>query len=140
MSFTKKIKDLGHLLIEEAQEILRFNGAYRSGRLYDNFKLSVSETPEGIVISITNDTAYAGFIDKGTHQWKDSKQQQNPVIRKYSAIPSGAYPFNKKGIEPINFMDPLNERLIKLNGEMTGIFSKKIAEDIVSEFKTKVIS
>lgn len=142
MSFDKDIRDVGYLVIEQAQEILRLNGAYRSGKLYDSFEMKVIETEDGVQIQITNTAPYAGFINNGTYQWRGTTQQQSPVIRKYSSLPPlgypnalGGYPFNRKGIEPINFIDPIKENLDELNPALVGAFTKKIQLEVVEEYK-----
>ena len=147
MSFDKEIKDVGHLIIEKAQDLLRLNGAYRSGRLHDSFEMSVSEDEDGLTISIRNTAPYAGFINNGTYQWKGSVQQQSPIIRKYESVKPagypnslGGYPFNKKGIEPINFIDPIKENLDELNPLLVGAYTKKIQLEVIEEYKAILLT
>lgn len=141
MSIEKEIfeglSDAGFEIIKEAQAILRLNGAYETGKLYKGFKIRVTQTPNGFQITITNDTPYAKYIDKGTYQWKNAAQSRNPVIRKYSAVDTGtkAYPFNRKGIEPIYFMDPIRVNLPKLTEILGKTTTEYFRKQLISEFK-----
>lgn len=141
MSIDKEIfeglTNAGLEIVKEAQAILRLNGAYDTGRLYKGFKIRVSQRPEGFQISITNDTPYAKYIDKGTYQWKNQPQSREPVIRKYAAVDTGsnAYPFNRKGIEPIYFMDPLRVNLPKLTDILGKTTTEYFRKQLISEFK-----
>lgn len=134
------LSQAGYEIIKEAQEILRLNGAYKTGKLYRGFKIRVTETSNGYSLTISNDTPYAKFIDKGTYQWKNQQQQQNPVIRKYEAINTGSngYPFNRKGIEPIYFMDPIRANLPKLIEILRSGFTDYYKNKIISEFKEEL--
>jgi hypothetical protein len=124
----------GFAIVKEAQEIIRLNGAYKTGRLYKGFKIRVRQTPNGYQITISNDTPYAKYIDKGTYEWKNQEQSKNPVTRKYDAVNTGtnAYPFNRKGIEPIYFMDPVTVNIPKL--------TEILGTDLTEYYKTKIIS
>ena len=140
------LSQAGFELIKQAQSIIKLNGAYKSGKLLNSFDIRVSETPSGFSIAIKNSAPYAEYINSGTYQWKRGQQQQSPVIRKYASIPPqnypdvmGAYPFNKKGIEPIYFMNPINLNLPRLteiikNGA-TEYFLKEIVDDFKEELK-----
>jgi hypothetical protein len=127
-------------LIEEAQAILRLNGAYKTGRLFNSFRAQTVVDAEGASISITNTAPYAKYIDKGTYAWKNRAQERNPVIRKYDAIPgrSRAYPFNHKGIEPIYFMEAINSRLPQLNDILASIYVNYYQMEILREFRQEL--
>jgi hypothetical protein len=138
----KEFNDVAHLLIEQCQEIIRLNGAYKSGKLLNSFKSKMIEGKDGIHITITNTAPYAKFIDQGTFQWKGLEPSKSPVIRKYEAVDTGskAYPFNKKGIEPINFMEPIITNMPKIVDIIGNVFTKRLQKELLIDFKKSLIN
>ena len=137
MATTNQHTDIGNLIIKQAQGIIKLNGAYKSGKLFSSFKLKITQTDLVTTISITNQVGYASYINTGTYQWKNQKQQKNPVMRKYKSVnvKGRSYPFNKKGIEPIYFMQPILTSLPKLNQIIGSTFSKKYEAQMLKVLK-----
>jgi len=139
------LSQAGFEIIKQAQDIIRLNGAYKSGRLLNSFDIRVSETPSGFSIAIKNSAPYAEYINRGTYQWKNRDQQASPVIRKYAAIPPtgypkvlGGYPFNRKGIEPIYFMEPVRFNLPRLTDIIRDGATEYFLKEIVDQFKEEL--
>lgn len=134
----KDLDKIGKEIVDKAQDILKLNGAYKTGKLFKSFKIKVKQETNGIRIEVENDTKYAQYINYGTYQWKGDKNEE-VVKRKYDSIPnSTSYPFNKKGIEPILFLDPLTQDINKLVTDLGIIFTKDLAEKIVEDFNKEL--
>ena len=140
MAIDKDIRNIGQILIKQAQDILKLNGAFKTGKLLNSFKITVTDSPMITKIQISNNTPYAIFIDKGTLAWKNGKQQKEPVTRKYEAVPGGSgYPFNKKGIEPIYFMDSIERTLPKLEAIIGTIYTQKTQTQLLADIKKTLL-
>lgn len=142
-----ELDNIANEMIRQAQGILRLNGAYRSGRLFRSFKSQMIVGPNGITISITNTAPYAKFINAGTYERRGTEPTRQPVIRKYASVATkpqgyplqrGGYPWDRKGIEPIDFMNPINFNLRKLNEIMSDVFVKGFEQQILRDFQQEL--
>lgn len=131
----KEIKLIGENIIKEVQSIIKLNGTYKTGRLYNSFKIKTTETELGLEFSVYSTVNYGKYIDLGTYQWKNKEQQKEPVLRKYKAIDTGSkgYPFNKEGIEPIHFSNAIQNQLTKLVPILQELYTTKIASIILKD-------
>jgi len=138
---------IAEALINQAQSILWLNGAYTTGRLYNSFRSQVIVGPNGLTVSITNTAPYARYIERGTYQRRGSDQVQEPVKRKYASVSTkpqgyprtrGAYPWDRKGIEPIYFMNPINFKMRELNDVLSDVFSKGFEQQILKDFREEL--
>jgi len=132
-------EDLEEKLINSVQKIWELNGKNRTNRLRDGFRVNIKPTDEGsFEIVISNDQKYFQYLVEGTYERKGDGQKQNPIIRKYSVAPPlgypqvrGSYPYDKKGIEGLDFTTHLFEIIrTELLQDFAAFYLKNIKIDL----------
>ncbi len=142
-----ELDEIANEMISQAQAILRLNGAYRTGKLFNSFRSQMIIGPNGIEISITNTAPYAKYINAGTYERRGTEPTRQPVIRKYASVSTkpqgyplvrGGYPWDRKGIEPIEFMNPINFNLRRLNEVLSDVFVRGFEQQILRDFREEL--
>lgn len=127
------MEDLEIIILQEIKDIWELNGTNRTGSLLNGFKIDYEENESVFMFTISNSQHYFKYLMEGTHERKDEPQEGFPIIRKYEALPPsgypdvrGSYPYDKKGIERIDFAGLLFERLMQHQEDIAKEYIKNI--------------
>lgn len=124
-------------ILQDIVDIWELNGTNRTGTLVNGFSVTTNWTGDNTEIVISNSTSYYKYLATGTHDRKDIAQTNFPIVRKYEALPpqgypdiKGAYPYDKKGIERIDFTGLLLEKILQRKNDIAKEYIKNIKIEI----------
>lgn len=124
-------------ILEDIISIWELNGTNRTGALVNGFKITTTLNDNNTEILISNDTSYYKYLATGTYDRKEEPQTSFPIVRKYSETPPtgypnamGSYPYDKKGIERIDFAGLLLEKILQRKDDIAKEYIKNIKIEI----------
>lgn len=133
----KDLEAVAGMMVKEMKALLKMNGSYASGELYDSIRMKVIKDPDETWRVKYNMVYYGLFVDKGTKPGHYPNIKSLSEWARYKGIPQDAvYPIARNifnnGTKPRPFTTPFEEdsKVVKQIMEEMG---KSFADDAVEQ-------